>query len=64
MAIAGAIAFVIISSILGLMVGHHASLPLGPTIIMIAGLLFICSVLFGLLNGLIQRFRLPSHLDG
>jgi zinc/manganese transport system permease protein len=63
-AIAGAIGIATISSFSGLLVGHHASLPPGPTIIMIAGLLFIFSVFFGRQNGLIQRFRHPAHLDG
>ena len=63
-AIAGAIGIAIISSVLGLLVGHHASLPLGPTIIMIAGIIFVFSVLFGRQNGLIQRFRHPAHLNG
>jgi len=64
MTIAGAIGIATISSVSGLLAGHHASLPLGPTIIIIAGLLFVISVLFGRQNGLIQRFRHPAHLDG
>ena len=63
-AIAGAISIAIISSIVELLIGHHASLPPGPTIIMIAGLLFVVSVLFGRQNGLIQRFGQSAHLDG
>jgi zinc/manganese transport system permease protein len=62
--IAGAIGIDTISSILGLLVGHHASLPPGPTIIMIAGIIFVFSVLFGRQNGLIQRLRHPAHLNG
>ena len=64
MTIAGAIGIAVFSSISGLIVGYHLSLPPGPTIIMFAGLAFICSLLFGRQNGLIQRFRHPAHLDG
>ena len=63
-AIAGAIGIATLSSVMGLLVGYHLSLPPGPTIIMIAGVLFVLSVLFGRQNGLIQRFWRPAHLDG
>ena len=63
-AISGAMVIANISSILGLLVGHHTSQPSALTIIMIAGLLFICSILFGRHNAFIQRFRSPAHLDG
>ena len=46
-AIAGAIGIAITSSISGLLVGHHAFLPPGPTIIMTAGIIIVFSVLFG-----------------
>ena len=63
-AIACAIGIATLSSVMGLLVGYHLTLPPGPTIIMIAGVLFVLSVLFGRQNGLIQRFRHPTHLDG
>ena len=63
-AIACAIGIATLSSVMGLLVGYHLTLPPGPTIIMIAGVLFVLSLLFGRQNGLIQRFRHPTHLDG
>jgi len=63
-AIACAIGIATLSSVMGLLVGYHLTLPPGPTIIMIAGVLFVLSVLFGRQNGLIQSFRHLTHLDG
>ncbi|MGY9063372.1 MAG: metal ABC transporter permease [Rhodospirillales bacterium] len=46
MAIACAIRIATFSSVLGLLVGYHLTLPPGPIIIMIAVVLFALSFLF------------------
>ncbi len=62
--IGGAIGMAMFSSVTGLLAGHHLHVPHGPAIILIAGILFVISVLFGRQNGIVQRFRRPAHLDG
>jgi len=59
-----AVAVGVVSSFVGLVSAHHTGLPPGPMIILIAGLCFVFSLLFGRQNGLIQRFRRPVHLEG
>lgn len=61
---AGAIGIAVLSSFTGLLAGYHLHVPHGPAIILVAGGIFMISVLFGRQNGIIQRFRRPAHLDG
>jgi len=52
-----------ISGYVGLLVSYHADLPSGPTIILIAGLFYALSVLFGPVGGLIWRALPRRHLE-
>ncbi|NQW01641.1 MAG: metal ABC transporter permease [Rhodospirillales bacterium] len=62
--IAIAIAIAVFASLSGLIAAYHLSLPPGPAIILMAGLCFMASIVFGRQNGLIQRLRHPAHLEG
>lgn len=54
----------IIASALGLIVSYHLGLASGPTIILVAGVLYVLSLLLGPNGGLIWRLRPASHLEG
>ncbi|WP_172148339.1 metal ABC transporter permease [Pseudomonas tumuqii] len=45
---------------LGLLLSYYANLPSGPCIVLLAGLAYALSVLFGPLNGLLRAQPLPS----
>lgn len=47
---------------LGLLLSFHYSLPSGPAIVLIAGGLYLLSVVFGPVHGLLHRPPLPSSL--
>ena len=44
------------SGYLGLLLSYHFSFPSGPTIILVAGLCYVASVLFGRLDGVLTRW--------
>ena len=52
------------SSVAGLLVSYHAELASGPTIILVAGLVYALSLIFGRAGGILQRLRPPRHLEG
>lgn len=46
------------SSVTGLLLSFHFSLPSGPTIILVAGMAYVCALIFGPVGGLVhQAFR-------
>jgi zinc/manganese transport system permease protein len=52
-----------ISSYTGLLLSYHANLPSGPTIILVAGLIYVLSIALGPIGGLVW-FALPRrHLE-
>ncbi|MEM7667621.1 MAG: metal ABC transporter permease [Pseudomonadota bacterium] len=51
--IATSAAIAILSSVIGLLLSYHVSLPSGPSIILIAGLGYTLSIIFGLSGGLV-----------
>jgi zinc/manganese transport system permease protein len=59
-----AIAAGILSGFAGLIASFHAGAPSGPTIILVAGGLYIGSVLFGRVGGLVPRLLPRRHLEG
>jgi len=61
--IAVAIAGAAISGYAGLLVSYHANLPSGPVIILVAGVLYVLSVLCGPFGGLLWRALPQRHLE-
>ncbi len=59
--IATAILLGMLSSLIGLLLSYHYSLPSGPAIILVAGLAYVISLLFGRLNGLVAQALLRNH---
>jgi len=51
-----------IASLLGLILSYDLNLPSGPAIVLVAGLLYVGSVLFGARGGLIRRYLPRPHL--
>lgn len=58
-----AIAAGTLSGYAGLLVSYHASLPSGPTIILIAGIIYAFSVLFGRVDGVALQLFPRRHLE-
>ncbi|MEM6596057.1 MAG: metal ABC transporter permease [Pseudomonadota bacterium] len=58
--IAGAGAIAVLSSIAGLLLSYHFSLPSGPAIILVAGIIYGVSVLIGPVGGIVSQ-ALPSR---
>lgn len=58
--VAAGIAFA--SGFAGLLLSYHLNLPSGPAIILVAGVAYIASILFGARDGLVKRyFPAPHH---
>ncbi len=57
----GAIA--VLSSVIGLLLSFHLSLPSGPAIILVAGLAYGMSLVFGPVGGLVARMQPRSRLE-
>jgi len=51
-----------IASLLGLILSYDLNLPSGPAIVLVAGLLYVGSVVFGSHGGLIRRYLPRRHL--
>jgi zinc/manganese transport system permease protein len=58
-----AVAAGILSGYSGLLLSFHSGLPAGPAIILIAGLFYCGSVLFGRCGGLLRQFLPARHLQ-
>ena len=54
----------ILASALGLISSYHLGLASGPTIILLAGVLYFLSLLLGPQGGLLWRLRRSVHLEG
>jgi zinc/manganese transport system permease protein len=52
-----------VSGYAGLLLSFHASLPSGPAIILVAGALYLVSVLFGRVGGLLRQAFPGRHLE-
>jgi zinc/manganese transport system permease protein len=53
----------IFSGITGLLLSYHTAVPAGPAVILVAGVLYAGSVLFGRVGGLAQRLLPTRHLE-
>ena len=53
----------LISSLSGLILSYHTGLPSGPAIILVAGGLYLLSLIFGPRGGLILKFLPRRHLE-
>jgi zinc/manganese transport system permease protein len=61
MIVATAVAF--ISGVGGLLLSYHLALPSGPAIILVAGAIYVGSVVLGPVGGLRRRFAPGRHLE-
>jgi zinc/manganese transport system permease protein len=52
-----------ISGYVGLLLSYHTGAPSGPAIILVAGVLYVCSVLFGPVGGLVRQMFPGRHLE-
>ena len=53
----------VLASLGGLSLSYHADLPTGPAIVLVAGGLYLVSVLVGWRGGLVWRLARPRHLE-
>ncbi len=53
----------IVSGYVGLVLSYHTGVPSGPAIILIAGALYVLSVLFGRVGGLVRQLFPGRHLE-
>jgi zinc/manganese transport system permease protein len=58
-----ALAIGIVSSIAGLLVSYHWSLPSGPAIVLTAGAIYVGSILAGPVGSLLAQYWLRPHLE-
>jgi zinc/manganese transport system permease protein len=61
--IATAVGAAAVSGYAGLLVSYHANLPSGPAIILVAGALYLLSVLLGPVGGLVWLAIPRRHLE-
>jgi len=47
----------------GLLVSYHVSVPTGPAIILVSGVFYLLSILFGAKGGLVWRLLPRKHLE-
>ena len=55
------IIFAFISGYFGLLISYHFNLPSGPTIILVAGFIYIVSVFFGSKESLMTKYLSRPH---
>jgi zinc/manganese transport system permease protein len=53
----------LIAGYVGLLLSYHADLPSGPAIILVAGVIYILSMLLGRRGSLRRRLLVPAHLE-
>jgi zinc/manganese transport system permease protein len=58
-----AVATGIVSGFAGLLLSFHAGVPAGPAIILTAGVLYVGSVIFGRVGGLVRHLLPRRHLE-
>lgn len=61
--IAVAIGVAVVASVAGLLLSYHQSLASGPSIILVAGLIYALSVVFGREGGILARYLPRVHLQ-
>ena len=52
-----------VSGYAGLLLSFHTGIPSGPAIILVAGALYVVSVLFGQVGGLVRQALPQRHLE-
>ena len=52
-----------LSGYLGLLLSFHTAAPAGPAVILVAGILYALSVLFGSVGGVLRQFFPGRHLE-
>ena len=55
--------FAFISGYSGLLISYYSNLPSGPTIILVAGFIYLISVFFGFKDSLITKYISRPHLE-
>ena len=58
------ILFSLLGGITGLLLSYHFAFPTGPSIILVIGLIYICSILFGRCESLFIQLFPRKHLEG
>ena len=58
-----AVATAALSGLVGLLISFHAGVPSGPAIILVAGALYVVSVLFGRVGGVLRQLFPGRHLE-
>jgi zinc/manganese transport system permease protein len=53
----------VVSGYAGLLFSYHMSVPSGPAIILVAGVIYAFSVLFGRVGGLLRQVFPGRHLE-
>jgi zinc/manganese transport system permease protein len=53
----------VVSGYAGLLISFHTGVPSGPAIILVAGVFYVLSVLFGHVGGLVQQILPRRHLE-
>jgi zinc/manganese transport system permease protein len=61
--IAVAVASGVASGYVGLLLSYHAGVPAGPAIILVAGIFYVLSLLFGQVGGLVRQAVPQRHLE-
>ena len=51
------------SGYFGLLISYHAGVPSGPAVILVAGVLYVVSLLFGHVGGLVRQVLPQRHLE-
>ena len=58
------ILFSFLGGIMGLILSYHFAFPTGPSIILVIGLIYISSILFGRYESLFVQLFPRTHLEG
>jgi zinc/manganese transport system permease protein len=53
----------IVSGLAGLLLSFHTGVPAGPAIILVAGVFYVVSVIFGQVGGLLRDVLPRRHLE-
>jgi zinc/manganese transport system permease protein len=53
----------VISGYAGLLLSFHTGVPAGPAVILVAGFLYVLSVLFGRVGGIVRQAMPRRHLE-
>ena len=61
--IVAAVVVAVLSSLCGLLLSYHFSLPSGPAIILVAGVFYILSLVMGPVGGLVARTLPRAHIE-